>query len=321
MKPVVADSLLGTRSRIANAAARLLRSIQSSGLAPTILELRARAAQKRRRNHDGHAPAEAEALLDRSACTWLDAVPSTVEAERIITPRDLAAFMEHVHYPRYYYGGMRRIRYALWHMIGFERCALHREAVVVDVGAQAGIWGDLARRNFGCTVYDVDLRYRRGVHGWRIGASAGDIPLPNGAATHVVSHCAYNCFEARADEQFIAEAARLLAPGGKLVIVPLCIADEHVNLFDPAICQSEESFDRGARRVAWHGWGNNFGRWYDRRAFEDRVLRNARGLHFNVGRVRHPDLPCDAVSWFWAASFVKAPGATLSTGTNGATLS
>jgi hypothetical protein len=196
-------------------------------------------------------------------------------------------------------------------MIGFDRCALTPDATVIDVGAQAGVWGELARRNFGCTVYDVDLRYRRGVHGWRIGAGAGDIPLPDGTATHIVSFCAYNCFEARADEQFIAEAARLLAPGGKLVIVPLCIADEHVNLYDPAICQRAESFDQGARRVPWHGWGNNFGRWYDRRAFEDRVLRNADGLKLSVGRVRHPALPCDDVSTFWAASFVKLPRATV----------
>lgn len=305
-EPVSTERLFGTRSRVANAAARLFRSIQTSGLASTVSEIYARTTERRKRAHTADAgTGDPETLLDRDSCSWLDAVPCTVLPERAVTPDELAAFMSAYRFPRFYYGGMRRIRYALWHLIGFERCGLDGGAVVIDVGAQAGIWGELARRKYGCTVYDVDLRYPHGVHGRRIGAGAGCIPLPDGTATHIVTFCAYNCFEGPADEAFIVEASRLLAPGGKLVIVPLCIADEHVNLYDPAICDREQSFDPGARRVAWHGWGNNFGRWYDKQAFEKRVLHHAAGMRLHVGRIKHPDLPCDDVPSFWAATFVK----------------
>lgn len=212
-----------------------------------------------------------------------------------------------MHYPRYYYRAERRIRYSLWHHVGTELCGLDRASVVIDVGAQAGLWGAMIRRQFGCRVFDLDLEYRSGRHGFRIGAPAGSIPLDRGSVSHIVSFCAFNCFEGDDDTALIQEAWRVLAPGGKLIIVPLCIGDEYVNLYDPKLIGGVERLDRGARPAALMGWGNGFGRWYDRQAFETRILRHAHGFDAEIHRVQQPFHREESFDAMYAARFVRRP--------------
>jgi SAM-dependent methyltransferase len=143
----------------------------------------------------------------------------------------------------------------------------------------------LARRRYGCDVYDADLQYRPGVRGRKIGCEVGAIPFADRSLTCVVSFCAFNCFEGEADCAFLREASRLLKPGGRLVIVPLCVADAYVNLYDPDIVTDPDRLDDRAAHHAWHGWGTNFGRWYDRQAFRERFLDAAQGLTVRVVEV------------------------------------
>jgi hypothetical protein len=255
-------------------------------------------------------PAQAEAgprVQGPGSCSWLDDGGEWTVTDLTVTCAELAAFMAETKFPRLYYEGSRRVRYALWHRIGFALCGLTAASVVVDMGAAMGIWGRLARRQFGCTVWDADFRYRPGIHGARIGAGAGAIPLPSNSVSHVVSFCAFNCFEGPADTEFLWESFRLLAPGGKLVIVPLCLSDEHVNLFDPSLCTRRTAFDPGARREPWPGWGNPFGRWYSREAFRQRLVVRGPAFQRTIVRVHHDlglgDLPREGC----AALFVKLP--------------
>jgi len=170
-----------------------------------------------------------------------------------------------------------------------------------------GIWGRTARRRFGCTVWDVDCRYPPGLHGRRIGAAATAIPLPASSVSHVVSFCAFNCFEGTTDTEFLREAFRLLKPGGKLVIVPLCICDAHLNLYDPSLCTGDTAFDPGAHRTAWDGWGNRFGRWYDQEAFRQRLVLPVPACQRTIVRVDHDIDLAGMARTYYAIRFVK-PG-------------
>lgn len=208
--------------------------------------------------------------------------------EWVVGTPDLMQFQAEMRYPRYYYYGERRVRYSLWHYVGTRLAELGDAAIVIDVGAQAGLWGAMVRRRFGCRVYDLDLEYKPGLHGFRIGSRAGAIPLPDGSVTHMVSFCAFNCFEGDDDSALIVEAARLLIPDGKLIIVPLCIGDAYVNLYDPDLIDRVDRLDAGARPAALPGWGNSFGRWYDRAAFDARILRHASDFHVQVHHIHHP---------------------------------
>ncbi len=222
-----------------------------------------------------------------------------------VTECDLLDFQRRMDYPRFYYLAERRIRYSLWHYIGTELCGLDRSSLVIDVGAQAGLWGAMIRRHYGCRVFDLDLEYKPGRRGFRIGAPASNIPLESASISHIASFCAFNCFEGDDDSAMIREAARVLIPGGKLIIVPLCIGDEFVNLYDPRLLAGVERLDEGARPAAMTGWGNRFGRWYDREAFETRILRHAGAFDLEIHRVRHPFHRQEGFEAMYAARFIR----------------
>ncbi len=298
--------LRGTRSRTLNGLARLLNSLQTSSLRGTLADLWKETRFSPRRPDPQATDPPSAPMPDLSQCSWLDRLSGIDMRTRDVSVREVEAFAECFDYPRYYYAANRRLRYALWHMVGFELCGLTRDSVVIDAGAQAGIWSRLARKRFGCQVWDVDLRYRSGVHGRLIGSTVAAIPLPDACATHVVSFCAFNCFEGEADTDLVREATRLLAPGGKLVIVPLCIADDHVNFYDPRIVPEGPTFDPAARRVPRPGWRNRFGRWYDEEALRRRICDHAGGFRRVIWDVRHPPFqPGLPKGQFYAAEFIR----------------
>ena len=294
--------LCGTRSKALSTLVRFALSARSLGPARVASKLISRAQARLNRPSDAGQSGNLETLKD---CSWLDALAGLQVIDSEVTEDDLLNFQRRMKYPRFYYRAERRIRYSLWHHIGTELCGLDRSNVVIDVGAQAGLWGSMIRRHYGCRVFDLDLEYKPGRHGFRIGAPASSIPLESSSVSHMVSFCAFNCFEGNDDSAMVREAARVLIPGGKLVIVPLCIGDEYVNLYDPRLLAGVERLDKGARAAALRGWGNRFGRWYDREAFESRILRHAGAFDLEVFRVRHPFNRHEGFEAMFAARFTR----------------
>jgi len=298
-------TLRGTESRVANSLARLWWSYRQLGASRTF-----RKALRNLSRGVGVAattgPASGTPNIEAMrTCSWIVHLPNTHATEIEVSSQALAEFMEATKYPKYYYRGGKRLTHALWHYVGVMLAELSASDVVLDVGAQSGTWGHFVRRKYRCRVIDVDVEYPPGVHGDRVGADAAHIPLPDRSVSRIVSFCALNCFEGSADIRFFREASRLLPPAGRLVIVPICIGDEHLNLYDPRICTREDAFDVGARRVSWAGWGNNFGRWYDRAAFESRVAANLPGFEALIVTIRHPFTEIPWPGTMHAAVFIK----------------
>ncbi len=292
-RPAALENLCGTESRWLNAAARARASLASLGLRRTLRKALSRTRQERSVPPNAETARSAADIRALQTCSWAGSRAGWKFAEMQVSRAELAAFLRDVRYPQCYYRGRARVQWSLWHYLGVRLLQPAAGDVVLDVGALSGIWGRIVRRETGATVHDVDLAYPPGVRGRRIGADAGRIPLPAEHVTRIASFCAFNCFEGPADVAFVREAQRLLRPGGRMVLAPLCVGDEHVNLFDPAICDRESAFDAGARRVALPGWGNNFGRWYDERQFRDRILAAAPRLDVTIMRVAHefPEIP------------------------------
>lgn len=293
--------LHGTSSVLMNRIARIYYSIRGMGIAATITEIR-RQLKYRKQNATALSGPEIKGM---DHCSWIE---SQIEIElKHLQPNyeSIAKFMAKMRYPKYYYRLHRRVRYALWHYIGMELAHLDRNSVVVDVGASPGIWGEMIRRSVGCKVYEVDLNYKKGVHGFRIGSGAASIPLSDESVTHIVSFCAFNCFEGSADTDFLSEATRLLVPGGKIILVPLCIADEYVNLYDPQILTDLSRLDVDAKAVEWTGWGNRFGRWYNADALKNRILNHTKTFKKDIWCIRHPSSKEENPSYLYAAEFTK----------------
>ena len=181
-----------------------------------------------------------------------------------------------------------------------EKCLEHylttREAApqpgqtLVDVAASGSPYaGALNAR--GVDAYCLDLSYPPGIDGRRIGADATQSGLPDAFADALTLHCAYECFMGDADTRLLAEAARILKPGGRLVIAPLYLEDSFFNVTSPRCDQARVAIDPGAERV-WRDdpWDEPFARHYSASAFVERVWsRLPGGLSGTV--LFFPDIP------------------------------
>jgi len=245
------------------------------------------------------------AVTGLESCSWLDGLEGVTQSALSITSQELDDFLFRSHYPRHYYRGSRRAQYALWHLTGLKLARLEPSNVALDIGAQSGSWGKAMRRIVGCRILELDLAYRSGRHGDRIGAAVGDIPVPDESVHCMASFCAFNCLQGNADSKLIQDARRLLVGGGRLVIVPLCIGEGFINLYDPQLVDRGQC-DPGAQAVEWPGWGNPFGRWYDKVAFAQRILSQlGPDWRTNVVRVHWEGDDRGLQAPFFAAVFEK----------------
>jgi hypothetical protein len=169
-------------------------------------------------------------------------------------------------FPTYYGGGRSRgiAEKALEHYLAMRLLELAADDVCIDVASQGSpaptIYHDLT----GCTVYRQDLTYRSGVHGQRIGGDAGAMPVPDGFATKLTLHNAFEHFEGDSDIRFIEEAGRVLRPGGRLCILPLFLHDRYAIQTDPAALPRQGlPFEDDAVLYCARGWRDRHGRFYD----------------------------------------------------------
>lgn len=166
----------------------------------------------------------------------------------------------------------------LEHYLSFTYLGLSSEDTFIDVAAADSPYSGLLRRRIGLTAYRMDMSYPKGVHGSDIGADAGDTGLPDGFATAMALHCAYECFMGDADIRFVHEAARLLRPGGSCVIVPLYLHDTYFISTSPYCNQECVVIDSGARKV-WRddSYKVPFSRHYSPQSFVERVYSRLPG--------------------------------------------
>lgn len=104
--------------------------------------------------------------------------------------------------------------------------------VHIDVAASRSPYAGLLRQ-LGVEAYRLDLAFPPGKSGYDLGVDATDTGLPDGFADGMALHCSLECFAGDADVRFFAEAARLLKPGGRCIIVPLYVGETHAVTASP----------------------------------------------------------------------------------------
>ncbi len=158
--------------------------------------------------------------------------------------------------------------------------------IVMDVGSWLSPYPDLIRERSGCRVYAQDLSYPEVIHGWRIGGDAARLPLPDRSVSKITLHCTFEHFENDSDVRFVPEVERVLADGGRMVIVPLYLHQDYTIWTDPSqFHTSPITVDSGATLFRKVGWNNRFGRHYSPDALKERIVRQAQGLSFKVLRI------------------------------------
>ena len=164
------------------------------------------------------------------------------------------------------------IEKSLEHYLTFSLLGIERGDRVIDIAASGSPFTD-ALNAAGYDAYNLDLVYPAGIHARRIGADAGNTNLPDGFATCLTLHCAYECLMGDSDTKFIIEASRILRDGGRLGVIPLYLTETHINKTSPLCPQDGLLFDPGAKKV-WRDdqWKAPFSRNYSPLAFHERVF-------------------------------------------------
>jgi SAM-dependent methyltransferase len=192
--------------------------------------------------------------------------------------QDLETFMsDHIHEYFTYFGtgyGKAFVGKAAEHYVSLE-IAEFEGGVFVDVAASASPFYKIVKRIFPQSqVYRQDLAFPYGIHEDKIGGSAASLPLDDGSVDFMTLHNSIEHFEGDADTLFIQEAARVLKPGGHVVILPVFIQETYINYVNPTINPTNLQTDAEADIVyTYHP--ARFMRHYDVEALNRRVVEPA----------------------------------------------
>ena len=178
-----------------------------------------------------------------------------------VSVTDFKRWCQAADYPdSYCLGSSIRTEKLLEHWLSLELLSpITPRSVIIDVACAGSPFAAIVQRLYGCEVYRQDLVYREGIHRARdgieeVGGNAAFMPLPDSSASGLVLHCAFEVFHSDNDSLFIQEAARVLQPGGRLVIIPLYLSSLHHHLVDPLSERTGVRYDPGARIVYRPGY-------------------------------------------------------------------
>jgi len=159
--------------------------------------------------------------------------------------------------------------------------------VFIDIAAERSPFAGTVERRYGCESYSQDLAYPPGIDGRRIGSSASSLPLAANSVTKISLLCSFEHFEGDEDILFMDELGRVLAPGGRAVIVPLYLSPKFTNYTDPYQGYvGRVKFDGDAQLVATRGWWNRFLRFYSPSQLRSRILdRLPDGMESTIYRI------------------------------------
>lgn len=233
------------------------------------------------RKHAHLPPSNFQSIRGDIVRLGIDVIPYRINLE------DFHKWLEKTPFPKEYkdsyrdsYGPHMFIEKALEHYLSTVFLGLNETDTFIDIAAANSNWAELAEPIYGCKGYMLDLSYPTGIHDNKIGADATRIPLPDGFASKIALHCAFEMFENDADIRFIPEAYRILKPGGKMVIIPLYIHNLYHAEQNPRLDRRGLDY-QGAERY-WRPNFVRFARFYSVEAFKQRIVNNMADFHLNI---------------------------------------
>jgi SAM-dependent methyltransferase len=210
-----------------------------------------------------------------------------------LSPAAFAEFRRAFPFPERYYGGPGS---TVWnekvfeHFVAYSLCGLgafdRDRDVYVDIAAGGSPWAVLLRRN-GYKAYAVDLSIRDAFRGYYyyLTADATRMPFPESSIRAMSLQCAFEMFVGDSDTRLIDECARILAPGGSVVVVPLYLHTHFCGYSSPEYYGRRGFADEGAELYICRKYSDiPFSRKYDTEQLQRRVLSRAsrRGLRWQV---------------------------------------
>jgi hypothetical protein len=203
------------------------------------------------------------------------------------TPADaFETFRKAEYFPPDYHGGPPG---GVWdeklleHLITSQMLGLtdfRPDDIYVDVAASSSPWANVLRERFGITAYAIDLEVNplyQNLPFYRA-ENATATSFADASVRGASLHCAYEMFLGEDDVDLLKEMARILKPGGKMVILPLYMHTHYCAYSTPEYYGKGYSDPEAKEYVRLDGCGVPSSRKYDAKALVERVLRRIESL-------------------------------------------
>jgi len=150
-----------------------------------------------------------------------------------------------------------------------------QDDVYVDVAAASSPWAKTLRERKGISAYAIDLgevgqAYRHLPYYRR--ENATKTTFANASVKGASLHCAYEMFTGEDDTLLIHEVARILKPGGKVVILPLYMHTHYCAYATPDYYGKGYSDPDAKEYIRWDCMGIPSSRKYNAAMLKKRVL-------------------------------------------------
>lgn len=171
-----------------------------------------------------------------------------------------------------YYAGMQKEK-TFEHFVAMRLLELTEGDVFLDLASEGSPLPEIAARLSGCRALAQDIMYPPGIRDGKMGGDACAMPVGADFASAAALTCSLEHFEGDADTRLFAELARVLRPGGRVVVVPTYLFTHAATQTDPRYSVSAEvQFDEGVPLYCAEGWGNRHGRFYSPETLVERIV-------------------------------------------------
>jgi hypothetical protein len=211
---------------------------------------------------------------------------------------DFLAFQAQGWFPLDYHGGLNS---GVWdeklleHWISSERLGVMRyelKDIYVDIAAAGSPWAQALRERKNINAYAIDLyeigKAYRHLDYYRV-ENATASTFADDSISGASLHCAYEMFMGKDDTKLIKELARILKPGGKVVILPLYMHTNYCSYSTPEYFGKGYSDPHAREYLRLDCGGVPSSRKYDPLKLKERVLDpiSAAGLNYKLSVLRN----------------------------------
>ena len=164
--------------------------------------------------------------------------------------------------------------------------------IYVDIAAAGSPWAQALRERKNINAYAIDLceigKAYRHLDYYRV-ENATSSTFANDSISGASLHCAYEMFVGKDDTNLVKELARILKPGGKVVILPLYLHTHYCAYSTPEYFGKGYSDPNAGEYVRLDCYGVPSSRKYDPLKLKERVLDPilAAGLHYKLSVLRN----------------------------------
>lgn len=150
-----------------------------------------------------------------------------------------------------------------------------KEDIFVDIAACDSPWAKTLRERLGIAAFAIDLDSNNPTYSeldyYRL-EDATKTSFPSKSVTGCALHCAYEMFMKDDDTNLIIESARILKPGGKMIILPLYMHTHYCSYATPEYYGKGYSDSVAKEYIRFDCTGIPSSRKYDAKSLKERVL-------------------------------------------------